>query len=169
MRDLLIMGRHRFDRRKIKINRNYTIEEAARTIGAAKGTVRRWIDTGRLPAIRNRKPHLILGTDLVDCLARQASPKRSCPPGTCYCVKCRDARLPAGDMAEFVEINSKSGNLRALCPECGSLMHRRTSHAQLAAIRAYLDVTIVEASSRIDDSAENSTNDHFKKEPETHA
>ncbi|RWO00960.1 helix-turn-helix domain-containing protein [Mesorhizobium sp.] len=162
------MGRHRLDRRKVKIHRSYTIDEAARTIGAAKGTVRRWLDKG-MPAIRDRKPILILGADLADHMARQARPKRACPPGTCYCVKCRDARQPDGGMAEFVAINAKSGNLRALCPECGSLMHRRTSHAQLEAIRGFLDVTIVEAPLPINDSGQHSTNDHLQKEPENHA
>jgi hypothetical protein len=102
-------------------------------------------------------------------MARQGRPKRSCPPGTCYCVKCRDARQPDGGMAEFVAINAKSGNLRALCPECGSLMHRRTSHAQLEAIRGFLDVTIVEAPIRINDSGQHSTNDHLQKEPKNSA
>ncbi|WP_394888440.1 helix-turn-helix domain-containing protein [Mesorhizobium sp. AaZ16] len=162
------MARHRLDRRKVKIHRSYTIDEAARTIGAAKGTVRRWIDKG-LPAIRDRKPVLILGPDLADYMARQARPKRSCPPGTCYCVKCQDVRQPAGGMAEFVPINATSGNLRALCPDCGNLMHRRTSHAQLEAIRGFLDVTIVEPLPRIDDSGQPSANDHLQKEPKTHA
>ena len=162
------MARHRLDRRKVKRHYSYTVDEAARTIGAAKGTVRRWLDRG-LPAIRDRKPFLILGEDLADYMGRQARPKRSCPPGACYCVKCRDARQPAGMMAEFVPVNATSGNLRALCPDCGNLMHRRTSHAQLKAIRGFLDVTIVEAPPRIDDSGQASTNDHLHKEPETHA
>lgn len=162
------MARHRLDRRKVKRNRSYTIDEAARTIGAAKGTVRRWLGKG-LPAIRDRKPFLILGADLIDHMAGQARPKRSCPPGECYCVKCRESRQPAGMMAEFVPINLTSGNLRALCPDCGSLMHRRTSHAQLEVIRSILDVTIVEPHPRIIDSGQPSTNVHLRKELETHA
>ena len=137
------MGRHRLDRRKVKIHRSYTIDEAARTIGAAKGTVRRWLDKG-LPAIRDRKPILILGADLADYMARQARPKRSCPPGACYCIKCRDARQPDGGMAEFVQLTPTNGNLRGLCPACGTMMHRRTSLKQLEQIRAVLDVSIVE-------------------------
>lgn len=162
------MARHRLDRRKVKRHHSYTIEEAARTIGAARGTVRRWLDNG-LPAIRDRKPFLILGDDLADHMARQARPKRSCLPGTCYCVKCRDAKKPAGNMAEFVPINARSGNLRAICPDCDTLMHRRTSYAQLDAIRAILDVTIVEPLARINDSGQPSTNDHLQKECKTHA
>lgn len=145
------MAGHRLDRRRIKRHHSYTVNEAARTIGAARGTVRRWLDKG-LPAIRDRKPFLILGDDLAAYMAGRARPKRSCPPGTCYCVKCRDARRPAGNMAEFVPINAHSGNLRALCPACGSLMHRRTSTSQLAAILAILDVAIVERQPRLNDS-----------------
>jgi excisionase family DNA binding protein len=145
------MAGHRLDRRKVKRHHSYTVDEAARTVGAARGTVRRWLDKG-LPAIRDRKPFLILGDDLAAYMAGRARPKRSCPPGTCYCVKCREARQPAGNMAEFVPINAHSGNLRALCPDCGSLMHRRTSASQLAAIRALLDVAIVERQPRLSDS-----------------
>jgi excisionase family DNA binding protein len=145
------MAGHRLDRRRIKRHHSYTVDEAARAIGAARGTVRRWLDKG-LPAIRDRKPFLILGDDLAAYMAGRARPKRSCPPGTCYCVKCREVRQPAGNMAEFVPINAHSGNLRALCPDCGSLMHRRTSASQLAAIRALLDVAIVERQPRLSDS-----------------
>lgn len=155
------MAGHRLDRRKVKSNRSYTIDEAARKIGATKGTVRRWIEKG-LPAIRDRKPFLILGEDLSDYMARRSRPKRSCPPGTCFCVKCDDARRPAGDMAEFVPVNASSGNLRAICPDCGNLMHRRTSRVQLDLIRATLDVAIVEAVPRIDDSGRPSTKDYLR-------
>ncbi|MEW9838585.1 helix-turn-helix domain-containing protein [Mesorhizobium marinum] len=162
------MARHRLDRRKVKRHLNYTIDQAARTIGASKGTVRRWLDKG-LPAIRDRKPFLILGEDLADYMARKARPKRSCPPGACYCVKCRDVRDPAGCMAEFVPITATSGNLRALCPSCGNLMHRRTSLAQLEAFRAILEVTIMEQKPRLADIGQPSTNEHLRKERSTHA
>lgn len=145
------MAGHRLDRRRIKRHHSYTVDEAARATGAARGTVRRWLDKG-LPAIRDRKPFLILGEDLAAYMARRARPRHTCPPGTCYCVKCRAARRPAGDMAEFVPVNARSGNLRALCPDCGSMMHRRTSTNQLAAIRASLDVAIVEREPRLNDS-----------------
>jgi predicted HNH restriction endonuclease len=55
-------------------------------------------------------------------------------------------------MAEYVRLTPTSGNLRGLCPTCGTMMHRRTSAAQLEKIRADLDVTIVEGSRRLRDS-----------------
>lgn len=157
------MAGHRLDRRRIKRHHSYTVDEAARAVGAARGTVRRWLDNG-LPAIRDRKPFLILGDDLSAYMAGRAQPKQACPPGTCYCVKCREARRPDGNMAEFIAINAHSGNLRALCPDCGSLMHRRTSYDQLATIRAFLDVAIVERQPRLNDSGHASTNEHLRKD-----
>jgi excisionase family DNA binding protein len=154
---------HRLDRRRIKQNYSYTVDEAARTVGAAKGTIRRWLNDG-LPAIRDRKPLLILGADLIDYMKGKNRPKCACPPGSCYCVRCRDVRRPAGAFAEFVPIDTRSGNLGAVCPACGGLMYRRTSYKQLEAIRAILDVTIVDRQPRLNDSGQPSTNEHLRKD-----
>jgi hypothetical protein len=54
------------------------------------------------------------------------------------------SRPPDVGMAEFVQLTPTNGNLRGLCPTCGTLMHRRTSLKQLEQIRAVLDVSIVE-------------------------
>jgi excisionase family DNA binding protein len=137
------MARHRPARRRIKIHYSYTVDQAARTVGVGKATVRRWIKAG-LPVIDNRKPALIRGADLLQFLNARAKPKQPCPPGQCYCVKCRTARPPAMDMAEFVQLTPTNGNLRGLCPTCGTIMHRRTSLQQLDQIRVSLDVSIVE-------------------------
>lgn len=153
------MAIHRPNRRRLKIHRTYTVEEAARVLGVAKGTVRRWRKNG-LPAIDERKPTLLRGRDLLDYLAARAKPKQPCPPGQCYCVKCKGPRAPACGMAEFVVITPTNGNLKALCPTCGSLMHRRTSLTQFEGIRSTLEVTIVDRFARLRDSDQPSTNDH---------
>jgi hypothetical protein len=65
------------NRRSIKIHRNYTVEEAAHVTGSTKGTIRRWIKSGALPAITDLKPNLILGGDLFDYLKARATSGRS--------------------------------------------------------------------------------------------
>jgi excisionase family DNA binding protein len=155
------MATHRFDRRRIKIHRTYTFDEAAETIGASKATVRRWVSSNDLPAIRDRRPILILGGDLLEFLEQRAGPKTTCPSGECYCVKCHGSRKPSGGMVEFRHVGGKSGNLRGLCPVCGCLMHRRTSLEQLEEIRKFLDVTFVDLQRHISDCDERSTNDHL--------
>ena len=63
--------------RAVKIHRSYTIEGTARVTGCAKGTIRRWVASGELPAITTERPYLILGADLVDFIkARRAAGKR---------------------------------------------------------------------------------------------
>ena len=145
------MTRHRIDARRLKIHRSYTVDEAARTLAIAKGTVRRWLKHG-LAATDERKPALIRGSELIGYLAARRKPKQACPPGQCFCVKCKASRVPDGAMAEFIVITPTTGNLRALCPACGTLMHRRTSVAQLRQIQSSLDIAIVEAASRLRDA-----------------
>jgi excisionase family DNA binding protein len=144
------------------VHRPYTVEEAARTLGVAKGTVRRWLRNG-LPTTDLRKPALIRGLDLAEFLKSKVKAKQPCPPGECYYVKCRCPHKHDGAMAEYVVITETSGNLRGLCPSCGSWMHRRTSYSQLALIQTLLDVTIVERSPHIRDSRQSSTNDHLQE------
>jgi excisionase family DNA binding protein len=155
------MARNRPKRNRIKTHRSYSIEEAARTLGVSRGTVRRWLKDG-LPSIDTRKPTVIRGVDLREYLKQKAKPKQPCPPGQCYCVKCKKSNSPAGGIAEYIVVTSSSGNLRSLCPLCGNLMHRRTSAAQLEAIRSDLDVTVVERVPRLRDSDQPSRNDHLR-------
>src|SRR4051794_28556733 len=119
------MSRNRPNRRRVKIHRAYTVDEAARTLGITKGTVRRWLKDG-LATVDHHKPALIRGLDLATFLKLKAKTKQPCPPGHCYCVRCRSSHVPDGAMAEYVVITITSGNLRGLCPRCGCLMHRRT-------------------------------------------
>src|SRR4051812_2339386 len=130
--------------RLVKLHRSYTVEEAARTLRVCKGTVRRWVKSG-LPAIKDQKPVLILGGDLGDFLKARAAIKTRCKAHECYCVKCRAAREPAGAMAEFVPLTATSGNLRALCPVCTTLMHKRIATASLNDLRRVLDVAVTQA------------------------
>lgn len=154
--------------RRIKRHRNYTVDEVARVLGVCKGTVRRWVKTG-LPALIDKKPLLILGDDLIAFHKAKAKYRQKCQPHECYCVKCRAPRPPAGDMAEYIPIKATNGNLRALCPDCETLMHKRVNLDQLSRIRGTLQVSIPQALARLMDSPNSSTNVHLVKEPKTHA
>lgn len=132
----------------IKIHRNYTVDEVARNLGVAKATVRRWIKS-RLPALTERRPAIILGSDLAQFLSTSKSPRQTCRPDECYCVKCRSPRKPAGEMVEFISLTPSTGNLRGICPVCGTMMHKRMRHDALSALGSILDVTIAEAPSRL--------------------
>ena len=153
--------------RGINIHRTYSVDETARAFRVAKGTVRRWLKRG-LPALKDQKPLLILGADLAAFASKSAKPRQTCKPHECFCVKCRAPQIPAGDMAEFLALPAKGGNLRAICPGCGKLMHKRVALRNLEPLRQFLDLTIVHAPARLTEMNKPSPNDHLPKERTYH-
>ena len=146
------MGRHP-NPRLVRIHRSYTVEEVARILRKHKNTVRAWIKKGLQP-IDGRRPTLVHGLELVKFLrSRRMMGKQPCPPGYMYCLKCRSPKQPAAGMADYLPINDTSGNLRALCPDCGKFMHRRASLAKLNIVGVGLDIAFPQAVSRIRESA----------------
>lgn len=140
-------------RNGVRIHRSYTVDEAARITGYAKGTIRRKIKAGALPAIVDRKPHLVLGGDLVDHIKALTKSGPRLQLHECYCLKCRAPRAPALGMAEFVPLTASTGNLRALCEVCATLMHKAISLATLGALEGILQVTVREADKHLEDSS----------------
>ena len=52
-------------------------------------------------------------------------------------------------MIDFTQTNALTGDIRAICAVCETVMHRRARMAALAAIMPGCDVQFVEASSRL--------------------
>jgi hypothetical protein len=151
------MGRHRVPFQRIKIHYNYTIEEAAGLLGVHKNTVRRWIKDG-LPVLSDCKPFLLLGREIIAFLEETAAPATRLGPNQCYCIKCRDGRYPALGMADYVPVTNRRGNLRAICEDCGTLMHRHVSLDQIAVIAPDLQVKFMQAQPRLSEPINPSTN-----------
>ena len=152
----------------IKIHRNYTVDEVSRALDVAPITVRRWLKAG-LPALTERKPALILGADVIEYLDARRTPATRCQPNECYCVKCRVPRVPAGLMAEYVPITATTGNLRGLCPECGTLMHKRVAVASIPALRQFFDLTIMKEAPPITGRDKACLNDNLERDVKNHA
>lgn len=134
-----------------KLNRSYTVEEAARLFGVHRNTVRGWITAG-LPSIDDHRPTMILGRALRAFLQdRRSKAKRPCAPGTLYCCKCRASREPAAGSVVFEPGMTGAGNLRALCASCGCRMFRRARRTSLAAVMPQIPVRIVEVALHIEE------------------
>jgi Helix-turn-helix domain len=151
------------DRRRVKALRNYTIDEVARTLEVHRNTVRHWIKAG-LPVIDDKRPILILGSDLAEYLLRRREVRRQpCRAGQMFCLKCRKPQEPAGQMADLVA-SSTSGVLVGICPTCNCLMYRRVSINRLSEIMCALDVHLRQAQPRIEDTAIPNVNCHLGRE-----
>jgi hypothetical protein len=152
---------HRAYHRLVKIHRSYTVEEAADLFGVHKNTIRAWIKVG-LPVIDRKRPTVIHGLALRNFLwTRRSKNKQPCQPGQIYCVRCRTPKPPAGDMADYISISAASGNLRGICPDCGTLIHRRVGLERIHLIQGRLDITFPVAESDIRGRADPSVNDDF--------
>lgn len=157
------------NRRSIKIHRSYTVDEVARVTGYAKGTVRRWIKSGAVPAITDQRPNLILGGDLSDYLRARAASGPKLQLHECYCFKCRAPRTPALGMTEYLPLTPTTGNLRALCSCCSTVMNKAIRLDDLAVLAGMVDVPPSQACEHIADTDKPSLGDHLAKEPENHA
>lgn len=140
------------DLRRVKQNRTYTADDAARTIGVSTVTVRRWLKAG-LIALTEQRPALIIGDDLIAFLKGRKPLKQKCGPAECYCLKCRTPREPAFGEVEIVKINAVSGNMRALCGTCASIMCKRVPLSRLPALREKLGMTVTLVCERINETA----------------
>jgi len=136
----------------VKIHRNYTVEDVANLFSVHKNTVRSWGKDG-LATINDKKPLLILGSDLKDYLqAKRKSKKRKCLPFEIYCVRCRLPQLPAGNMADYEPTNGSMGRLIGLCPCCSGIINKYFNIAQLEQIQGKLDITLPKPLKHINES-----------------
>jgi len=168
------MKKRRFNHRRVKIHRSYTVEEIATLFGLHKNTVRHWVKDG-LATVDDKRPMLILGPLLVDFLkARRIKNKQKCKPGELYCVRCRAPKKPAGEMADYAPITDKIGNLVAICPDCDAIMNRHVNLAKIEQVRGKIDISFPEALRHIIDRTNPTVNsdltrgksDHEKTQPD---
>lgn len=143
------MGTRHPNYRRIKMHLTYTIEELARLFTLHKNTVRAWQKAGLTP-IDDGRPILFKGSVVAAFLKRRRDgAKKPCGINEIFCLPCREPKMPAAAMADYLATTATSGNLRGICPECGRLIHRRMRFDQIAKLASGLDVTHTRALPRI--------------------
>lgn len=141
------------DPRRVKRLRTYSVNQIVDLFSLHSHTVRNWFKSGLAP-MDGRRPALVLGRELHRFLtAKRMARKRPCRPGTIYCVKCREPRRPDGNVADLRLLSATTGDLEAICPACGKMMHRRVSLARLEAVRGGIDIAITDQQGRIRESS----------------
>jgi hypothetical protein len=129
----------RFNYRRVKIHRSYTVAELAAAVGAHKQTVGRWIAAG-LPTTDAKRPYLIQGAQFRDFMRARQPAKQCCRPGQFYCLGCRAPKRPAGDMADYLPRTATRGALSGICPTCGKMIYRAVSLDKVDQISGGLNI-----------------------------
>jgi hypothetical protein len=142
----------RYDCRRIKKHRSYTVAEIEQLLDVHPHTVRRWIAMG-LPVVAPTRPVLIHGSDLRGFHEARRPAKQPLLPGTIYCVACRAPKHPAGSIADCVPKGPKHGILVGICPSCERMIHRRVSLVRLVEVRGDLDVCFSAPQLNLSDTA----------------
>jgi hypothetical protein len=130
----------RYDPRRAKTNRNYTVRELAKLFEVWTTTISAWVADGLSPVDRHR-PYLFRGGDVKAYIKRRlARAKRPCKPGEIFCVACKAARVPVRNEVIFRPVCHKSANLVGVCPTCEHPMFRRVCLADIGAISKILKI-----------------------------
>jgi excisionase family DNA binding protein len=140
----------RFNYRRVKIHRTYTIAEVAALLGAHKHTVRRWIAAG-LSTTDAKRPLLIHGAELRAFLKAREPIKQKCRPGEFYCLSCKAPKRPAFGMAQYTPSAPSRGLLSGSCSTCGRPIYRTVSLAAIDQKLGGLKVAMPIAERRISD------------------
>jgi len=144
------MARKALDPRRVKLHWPYTVNEIAELFGQHPHTVRRWLQCGLVPVEGAQRPTLVRGKELQRFItAKRAKRRRTCPPGTIFCMKCREPRVPSANLAEVRWLSATAANLIGICPVCDSMMYRRVSSRLLRQVLGKLDVPAAEAERRL--------------------
>lgn len=158
------MATRRINPNRVKLHRSYSADELARRLGVHKNTVRHWQAKGLEPIDKSR-PVLFQGGSVRAFLAnRNSSRKCPCLPGTIYCFRCRSPRSPALGMVDFVSVRAGSGNLRALCECCGTMMHRRAREADIGKVMPNCTVQFAQGQPRLNGQTSPSLDCDFERQ-----
>jgi len=158
------MANRRPSARRLKRLRQYDVRDASKAVGVTTATVRLWSKIG-LEAVEGVYPQIYRGVDLIDFLKRRASKrKQPCGPGRLFCFSCKEPKVPAFNEVEFEPTGAALGRLIGLCPDCASIMYRRTSRAKLQSAVGHLRVAIKCADSRLSETPEPDCNPHSERD-----
>ncbi len=138
-----------FNPNLVKINRSYTVEEAASIFPVHKNTIRSWIKNG-LATCGDQRPLLILGCELKEFIQlKRKKNKQTCQTHEIFCLRCKSPKLPAGNMVDYEPMSVSTGRLIGICPTCGGIINKYFSLAKLVVIQEKLEVTLPKAQKHI--------------------
>lgn len=120
----------RYDARRAKASLSYTSSDLADLFAVRVATVYAWAREG-LKAIDRKRPHLFAGAAVADFLRARNKPRVPLQDGQIYCVACKAACWPLGEVAHVFVRSQTTADLVGTCPRCARRVFRRVRLDQL--------------------------------------
>jgi len=121
---------------------SYTPAEIEKATGVPEATIRAWIRDGRLPAMTEGKPYLVLGRDVIAFFKSLRVPMRL-EPDELTCLHCKKASKAMGAMVDFIhEPGANRARIEALCVTCEGNMSRGVAPGDLARLMTIFEVRV---------------------------
>ena len=118
------MGK-KYNKRLIKDDYSYYVEQVADLFDIDVGTVRRWVREDGLERVPKSRPHIIHSGKLKAFVEKQqAKRKKPCANHEVFCFCCQLPRPPKMGSASVAPLPNKSISYKATCGECGGKINR---------------------------------------------
>lgn len=148
---------------RVKRLRTYNVSEAAKAAGVTTGTVRGWLKQG-LRVVKGTYPRIIRGQDPNEFLQQRVKARKNpSGPGRMYCFKCKEPKRPAYGEVDFRPDGPVLGTLIGLCPDCATVMQRRSSRARLQSAVGDLRLSIQQDQTHLNEPSKSRCN-HYSEE-----
>lgn len=127
--------------RRIKANRHYRYDDAARLLGLSTQTVRGWRKEG-LIVLTGKKPHVILGEHLIEFVEARQKPRIQMEPDQFRCFTCQVPRRALDRVVFYTDLTASRGQLEAFCEECGGTCSRFSARSKLPGLTPFFEIVM---------------------------
>ena len=135
--------KRKYNTNLIKETLSYSIYDIASLFGIHRATVRQWFKEG-LPMIDNRKPYLVLGSDLKEFIKkRQGNRKTRCSTNELYCCKCRKPRTSWNNLVDLKILNERRFLIMGICSQCDTRINKLSSLKKIDNIKEIFAVQTI--------------------------
>jgi len=129
----------RVSTRRIKANRHYPYEDAADVLGLSSQTVRSWRSQS-LEVMTDKRPHIILGENLIRFIEARQKPASKMAPDQFRCMTCKRPTRPLDGVVFYNPLTPTRGQLKALCEECEGQCFRFASERGLPKLARFFEI-----------------------------
>ena len=91
--------------------------------------------------MKNGKPYLVLGCDIVAFIQSLRDERHHLANDEFFCMHCRRPRKVAGGMADFLQTKKTTGVLKALCEVCEGSVSRGVGVNDLPRLKTIFDIS----------------------------